>query len=240
MFTFFQIMTGDSWASMVVRSLVEEQESSGRGTDPRSIYFFFVSFVLIAGVVLVNIVVAVLLDEFINAMQKEKEKASAIIREKKEIDAKASRISGVLDPLLQSLSSFNDNNDLTAKVQDLYSRLDADGGGALDFKELNAGLKELALSKPIHLIEDDFDVGLTLQMTETTDLYRDQHTAWSYPLVLPVAPEKKYFSKIVSDAYMYNSDRYKYGSNAAYAAAKYHEYLRTQAEYLEQMQQESE
>ena len=169
MFTFFQIMTGDSWASMVVRSLVEEQESSGRGTDPRSIYFFFVSFVLIAGVVLVNIVVAVLLDEFINAMQKEKEKAAAIIREKKEIDAKASRISGVLDPLLQSLSSFNDNNDLTAKVQDLYSRLDADGGGALDFKELNAGLKELALSKPIHLIEDDFDIltcGRTLCNTD--------------------------------------------------------------------------
>ncbi len=65
----------------------------------------------------------------------------------------------------------------------------------------------------------DFDVGLTLQMTETTDLYRDQHTAWSYPLVIPVKmPDRKYFTKIVSDAHMYNSDRYKYGSNAAYAA----------------------
>ena len=56
MFTLFQVATGDSWASMVARTLMAEHSSG-----PGFVAIFFVSYVLIVGVVLMNIVVAVLL-----------------------------------------------------------------------------------------------------------------------------------------------------------------------------------
>jgi hypothetical protein len=50
-----KVLSGDSWASGVARSLFEE----GR-TEP-DVAFFFVSYILIASVMLMNVVVAVLL-----------------------------------------------------------------------------------------------------------------------------------------------------------------------------------
>ena len=50
-----QVLTGDSWASGVARSLFKE----GR-TEP-DVAFFFVSYILLAAVMLMNVVVAVLL-----------------------------------------------------------------------------------------------------------------------------------------------------------------------------------
>merc|ERR1712019_54343 len=61
LYTLFQILTGDSWSEAVVRPIllvypIETYEKVGSA-------FFFVGFVIINYVVLINVVVAVLLDK---------------------------------------------------------------------------------------------------------------------------------------------------------------------------------
>ena len=53
LFTLFQVLSGDSWASAVARSIFQ-----GRETEP-DVAFFFTTFLLINGVMLLNLVVAV-------------------------------------------------------------------------------------------------------------------------------------------------------------------------------------
>ena len=71
---------------------------------------------LSSGVVLINIVVAVLLDEFISAVSLEKEEAQKQRDRKREQEAMASRVTGVLDPLSAAISEFWDYEDLTTKI----------------------------------------------------------------------------------------------------------------------------
>jgi hypothetical protein len=61
LYTLFQVLTGESWAEAVARPLLF-------GVNPRNAFgtaFFFTSFILITQIVLVNVVVAVLLDKFV-------------------------------------------------------------------------------------------------------------------------------------------------------------------------------
>ena len=63
LFTMFQVLSGDSWASMIARSLFErmgEADATHVKTRP-DIAFFFVSYVLLVSMMLLNVVVAVLL-----------------------------------------------------------------------------------------------------------------------------------------------------------------------------------
>eukprot|EP00960_Hanusia_phi_P068461 766852-Hanusia_phi.AAC.3 len=152
-FTMFQVVTGDSWASAVTRTLFHEDGSVDIG-----VAIFFVSYVIFAGVVLINIVVAVLLDEFISAVSLEKEELQRQGDRKKEQEGLASRVTGVLDPLSAAISEFYDYDDLTMKIVDTYNSLDTNASGGLDFEELQKGLKMLPTAKPIHIIKDDFDL----------------------------------------------------------------------------------
>ena len=69
-----------------------------------------------AGIVLINIVVAVLLDEFVSSVTAEKEESARREALKKEQELHASRVNGVLDPLTATIAYFNDNDDLSAKI----------------------------------------------------------------------------------------------------------------------------
>ena len=55
LFTMWQVVTGDSWASVVTRSLFPD------GSPDHTVTFFFVSYVIVAGTVLLNVVLTVLL-----------------------------------------------------------------------------------------------------------------------------------------------------------------------------------
>ena len=66
-----------------------------------------------------------------------------------------------MDPLLETLTMFSTNEDLSSKIRDLYDRIDVDEGGTVDLSELNAGLKRMNFVPPIHLSLEDFD-----EMTE--------------------------------------------------------------------------
>jgi hypothetical protein len=58
LFTLFQVVTGDSWAEAIGRSLLE-------GWFPMSTAVFFVTYILLHAVVLMNVVVAVLLEKMV-------------------------------------------------------------------------------------------------------------------------------------------------------------------------------
>jgi len=61
LYTLFQVLTGESWAEAVARPLIF-------GQSPRNAFgpaLFFTSFILVTQIVLVNVVVAVLLDKFV-------------------------------------------------------------------------------------------------------------------------------------------------------------------------------
>ena len=148
----FQVMTGDSWATGVTRPLFE-----GR-TNVVWISFFMITYILIAGIVLTNIVVAVLLDEFVTSVTNEKEALEKQVQLLKEEAHMAHRITGVLDPYTETLAQFNGTNDLTAKLKEGYTLLDQDGSGGLSFEEFKTALPFLKTKVPISLLVDDFEI----------------------------------------------------------------------------------
>ena len=102
LFSMMQVVSGDSWAS-VSRTLTVEDPMSRH-----AIAFFFVSYFLIGGTVLINIVMTVLLEEFLQAVARERED----VRSAQQQELEACRVAGVLDPLIESVSHFSDTNDL--------------------------------------------------------------------------------------------------------------------------------
>ncbi|EKX54651.1 hypothetical protein GUITHDRAFT_100126 [Guillardia theta CCMP2712] len=145
-----------SWASAVTRTIFED--GMLKTSTDYGIAIFFVSYVLIAGVFLINVVVAVLLDEFISSIQKRKQ---AMQREHEELEENrkdAKRAKGVLDPLTSHLANFVNDVDLSLKIKQTYERLDQDGSGGLNLTEFQNGVKKLPTANPMHILEDDFDL----------------------------------------------------------------------------------
>jgi hypothetical protein len=63
MFTLFQVQSGESWSEAVARPLIFGLTSTGGGDDPIVLTYFY-SFRILMKVVMLNVVVAVLLDSF--------------------------------------------------------------------------------------------------------------------------------------------------------------------------------
>eukprot|EP00960_Hanusia_phi_P000654 16901-Hanusia_phi.AAC.3 len=145
-----------SWASAIVRSLFDGDKMETK--MDYAIALFFVSYVLIAGVFLINVVVAVLLDEFISSIQREKQEIERKERLEQEKHRAVRRANGILDPLTHHLSHFVTEKDLATKISETYERLDFDGSGGLTFEEFQQGLKKLPTAAPIHIQEDDFEL----------------------------------------------------------------------------------
>ena len=66
------------------------------------------------------------------------------------------KLRGPLDPLTETLLSFEDEDALEAKIADIYGLLDEDESGGLNFEEFRDGVKRL--SDKIHLTQDDFGI----------------------------------------------------------------------------------
>ena len=148
LFTMVQVLTGDSWASGVSRSIFREGL-----TDP-DVALFFVSYILIASVMLLNVVVAVLLDEFMQTVTRAKEEQERL----EEIEQERRKITGCLDPLTRTLLTFEDEDDLTAKIDSIYDKLDEDCSGTLGFEELRDGLRDSLGLSNIYMTREDFDI----------------------------------------------------------------------------------
>jgi hypothetical protein len=79
LYTLFQVLTGESWSEAIARPLIEQNDTSAFGTG-----FFFVSFIIINQIVLVNVVVAVLLEKMVDDEPDITPQEVAAAQEKKE------------------------------------------------------------------------------------------------------------------------------------------------------------
>jgi len=88
LYTLFQVMTGESWSEAVARPLV-----FGYGRNAATASIYFVSFIIVTQMVLVNVVVAVLLDKFVTEQEEEPEEidADALLDGASDVGTEASR-----------------------------------------------------------------------------------------------------------------------------------------------------
>jgi len=78
----------------------------------------------------------------------------AEVADRERLQRQRKKLTGVVDPLTRTLMNYEDEEDLNAKIDTVYCRLDADGGGSLSFDELRSGLKKMG----IHLSYDDWEI----------------------------------------------------------------------------------
>ena len=149
-FSLFTAATGDGWSTELVAGLVDTGAFGGGG----GVQLFFVVFFLVVGIVLINVVIAVLLDEFLRTVNREKAEHRQQQHDKFQVlDEKE----WPLDPLLAGLVTFTTENDLLDKIGAIYDRMDRDESGAMSRHELNNGLRLYSLGKRVQLSEDEFD-----------------------------------------------------------------------------------
>jgi hypothetical protein len=149
MFTMFQVVMGDL---STPRTLFEMQPDGSILTDP-ALTTFFVIFIIIANIILINVCVAVLLDEFVSATIRDKEAAERAL-EKENLKR---RITGVLDPITTELKDFESRENLLERIDNMYTQLDEDGSGGLSFAEFKHGLLNLDDMGKIHMTMEDFE-----------------------------------------------------------------------------------
>ncbi|EKX40769.1 hypothetical protein GUITHDRAFT_113039 [Guillardia theta CCMP2712] len=111
MFTMFQVMTGDNWSD-IARGLFT---LTGQNTG---VAIFFVSFHLIVALVLLNVVIAVLLDEFSKAAdQRNSEAEISKSLASEEIEACP------FEKISRELSKYKNLDDLETKINNLYDKI---------------------------------------------------------------------------------------------------------------------
>ena len=123
---------GNSWASAVARPLIDTEE--GQPQFDLGVFAFFVSYMLLVSMVIVNVVLATLLDEFLKAASSERNLAAMgaiAASEKKRLD----NLTSSLDPLLLSWAQESDSLEVLGnKIEALFQSLDVDGSGELDYE----------------------------------------------------------------------------------------------------------
>jgi hypothetical protein len=151
LFTMFQVCTGDGWATDLTRPLMKKNNPDG--TLEIGTCLFFISFIVIVGWVLLQVVVAVLLDNFTEASYQEKDR---ILREKSKFNGRTAVVHAI-DPLLAGLAHFDTTDDLNKRIHLLFAVLDVDESGHLSFKEMAEGFRKFNVKPIINITLDDWD-----------------------------------------------------------------------------------
>jgi len=139
---------GTSWAS---------RDSSlgnlSRGTLDTAIILYFASFVILVGLTLLNVVVAVLLDNFTMATEAEKTSMQA-----KQIQEQAKPlVEHPLDPLLSKLVLHDSTDELTTGISVLFRTFDTSLNSTISREELSEGLRKLKTDSVIDLSDTDYE-----------------------------------------------------------------------------------
>jgi hypothetical protein len=152
MFTIFQVMTGDAWGD-IARGLFVTTGS------PLGTALFFVSFQLIVSLVLLNVVIAVLLDEFSKAAEQRGPAAGpagALTAGDGDGEGRA------VDRLAADLSDFRDSDDLEERIAALYALVSRGAAAGppppvLGYDQLRAGIVGLGHIPPVLLQLTEWD-----------------------------------------------------------------------------------
>lgn len=120
LYTLFQVMTGESWSEAIARPLIFGLYKNSAWT----VGFYYVSFILLIQLVLINVVVAVLLDKFTTNDETEGEGHTAL--EERLEALKKKRSSGDINSKLdQILSGLEKLDVLERSVADLKTEIHA-------------------------------------------------------------------------------------------------------------------
>ena len=146
-FSMFQVATGEGWVTDITWYLYDDPKNYGIG-----VLLFFSSYTVMVGIILFNIIVAVLLEGFLGAIQgKEREERDRIERQARMRQAMA------LDPLLATLANFSSPSHLSSQIKLLFQLLDVDDSCTLSFSEIQQGMEALPLSPKVVLSIEDWD-----------------------------------------------------------------------------------
>ncbi len=183
-FTMFQCVSGDGWASNIARPMFEDAESTctyrnaatGKCEFDATVATFFLSYILIVVIVVANVVLAVLIEEFLLAASKEKYER---FMETHTSDGSASQYFSPIDPLLQYFAASYDSHELSGRIEEVFGLIDADRNGDLNFGEMRDGLYSLNLSPRIKITEEDWQIitldGLLASDENTLSLDQFEH-----------------------------------------------------------------
>ncbi len=118
-----QVCTGEGWS--IGRPLYEN-----KGDWDFNAVIFFVSYLIIVSVILVNVVLAILVDEFIKSVTTEQNNNVRTAENLRvEIVYGSKKHVVVLEPLLSALAATDSAAELRRKVEDLFRCLDNDESG---------------------------------------------------------------------------------------------------------------
>ena len=127
-------------------------ESSRHNLDLVAV-LFFVTYFLLVSVVIMNVVVAVLIDAFSKAISEDEEEA----RRESEI-AERQKLAGPLDPLLATLANFTTLSHLRLQIELLFAMLDSNHDDLISFQEMRYGFESLEIyNPPIRISVEDWD-----------------------------------------------------------------------------------
>lgn len=108
LYTLFQVLTGESWSEAVARPLIFGQDN-GRDAPAWFSAIYFSSFIVITQIVLVNVVVAVLLDKFVTTDESDKSDGGAAAeRELKELQLEVQQLREGFETKVEELAQTLD------------------------------------------------------------------------------------------------------------------------------------
>ena len=138
------VATGfDSWTS-------EVRFLGGDEIDTKTVVFF-VSFIMIVSIVVVNVIVAVLLEGFISSIHASEERQLLMQNHQRQ-----NRLASAFDPLLATLANFSSTQHLRSQLDILFSLWDVDDNGTVDFEEIRTGLKKLGYTPAMDISRHKF------------------------------------------------------------------------------------
>ena len=143
MFTFWMLMTFDN-ACGIIQGVMSTYDSA---LEIAGIAVYFISFQLLVGYILVNIIMAVLLDEFTDSSCQARAEQLALE------SSRSMRGAGPFDPLLARLSALERRDAVEDELQALFETIDEDESGSVDVRELQLGLSREGLL-PAAYVED--------------------------------------------------------------------------------------
>ena len=146
-YTLLGLATGESWTPYVHSMLTDNGH-----VDPK-VVIFFLSYVALVGIVAVNIIVAVLLENFVSSMARQTA-LKRIQEEAKEHHKSA----GALDPLMATLANFQSFSHLNSQIDLLFWLWDVDDNGTINYEEMLEGMAKLNYQETIHLSSDDWEM----------------------------------------------------------------------------------
>ena len=134
-----------------VKFLAEQGDSPWANVEWLAV-MFFVSYIIIAGYFLLNIVVAVLLEEFARAVEEERESLA-------HANDPQSKLFGNnhLDPLMLILATFQSHEELRRRVKSIFTILDHDRKGAINHGKWERNAPTLDFEPPILFSPEDWD-----------------------------------------------------------------------------------